>query len=199
MAIFYKPAQINLCALEESLNAAELLLPTYDLDDSAPLFLGQRRMGFPAAILLFSYVESIGHLTEKRKANEDSFLVLREHWFGNQFISIGQCRSMYKFFRNTLCHNSMLPAEFFIDCNSKSDQLVCTAAGIKKDVVKSVNLYSLLQLSKKALVKVKAANHETFFDSSQALTDVLKKSLFVPVGSIYLESPSGLPTINYSK
>lgn len=106
--------EFNKEAIREALYSAELLinfrkntdLNTWDKNDNGCL-------GYPAAILLFAYIETAGCIELNKKYGQ-AFKVLRTELFDYQTIPENLCEPLYQTYRNKLSHNLILPKEAFL-------------------------------------------------------------------------------------
>lgn len=160
-------ASLNYEALKECLKAAEMLI-SYS-KQSEPELWGEKDngcLGYPAAILLFSYIEAIGCIYVNR-GNGNSFKVLREPIFDSQPISEYLCRMIYETYRNKLAHNLALPENVFlqVDLNNKTVFNISNTGKNPKEAVNSINLYALLELCKQTFDRLPAAFEEKFRES----------------------------------
>lgn len=174
MGISTSLQEVSLEAMREIVRAANILLPVYDLDHSQQeLYPGQPRMGYPAATLLFCFIENVGHLLTTRKIGpRESFEILREPVFENQPLTKNQCQKLYDDYRCRLCHNVILPKGFLIDCNPFDSTIFYIS---DKDFVASVNLYALLQLCTKVMDKI-GGDHDRYFSKSFAMRRINKSA-----------------------
>ncbi len=178
MSYHKKISQLNFEAISEVLLSAEKLIGyqkytepnIWNKDDNGCL-------GYPAAILLFAYIESIGCIFVN-KSGESSFTVLRNPLFGNQPISEFACKSAYSIYRNKLMHNLCLPrnARFYSDHNNPTVFDVANTGKKKQEVVTAVNLFALLTVCKISFEKLKV-EHETLFDSSRIMSFISNSDL----------------------
>ena len=198
MTISSSHEELNLSAMQETLKAAALLLPIHDLDSNhKPLFDGQSRMGYPAAILLFCFIESIGHLVSRRKIDpSNAFHVLRSELFQNQNISEKQCQKLHYNYRCKLCHNLMLPENFIIDCDPYHTEVF---PDINGNDVMGVNLYALLKICEQAIANIEANGIKPFFDNSAAIKSISKIRTHSGrnTRTLFTQNPSSYTQTNY--
>lgn len=170
-----KLSDLTLEALKESLYAAETLI-SFSKKSDPEIWgtLDNGCLGYPAAILLFSYIETIGCVYTNR-SREKSFMVLREPIFESQNISEPNCKSLYGTYRNTLVHNLSLPKHVHlqVDYNNPTSFNVANTGRKNEAVINSINLFALLNLCKRSFEKVKLD-----FEKKSAVSEIMKNISF---------------------
>ncbi len=157
MSLHTSVIELNKEAIKEALYAAELLIKfrknsdwnSSDKNDNGCL-------GYPAAILLFAYIDAAGCIFFNKQKGH-SFTVLRTELFDSQKnLSDPLCLSLYTTYRNKLVHNLVLPKEAFlqIDINSKEPFGINPNGKKGKPEINSINLFALLEICKKSYIKL---------------------------------------------
>jgi hypothetical protein len=195
MSLHKKLSQLNIEALREVLLATEKLI-SYQKNTEPHIWNHEDNgcLGYPAAILLFAYIESVGCILLD-DSGEKSFIVLRHPVFGNQPISESGCKSVYKIYRNRLMHNLGLPknARLFSDHNNLNAFDVANAGKKKQEVVTAINLYALLYICKSSFEKLKE-KHEAHLDSSRIMSFISNDDLENNINTQFSSTvtPSGI-------
>jgi hypothetical protein len=134
MAIHETPSSMLKESLDETLEAAKLCSDYKKTDKKWGEFATGGCLGYPAAILLFSLIDSIGSYFEKDKnfsvlidgkqekingAGRDHFKILNSKYF-NQNLSAEFIKQLYNKFRSCLTHNSVLGSDTLMLPDNKS-------------------------------------------------------------------------------
>jgi len=191
MSIHTIPSEQTLAALREDLYAAEMLISFSKKSDIKEWGNDIGCLGYPAAILLFSFIETMGCILIG-KSDSESFYVLREKEFENQDIDKPILKTMYETYRSKLIHNSSLPEHAYLqnDQESKSAFTIAQTGRDKTDAINGVNLYALLCLCKRAFEKLPSNLEETVF-LSRPMKKVGEKNLLKSEPPINPSNPSG--------
>jgi hypothetical protein len=187
MAIHPNLSKLNYAALREVLVAAEILVSYDKTSDAKTWGTDAGCLGYPAAILLFAYIESVGCIYVNR-GNGNSFKVLREPLFESQGISERLCTMLYETYRNKMVHNIALPQNAYLKID-KTDPTPFTFSA-SNDEITAVNLHALLLLCQRSF-----QNLQTTFDEKFAESDPMKyvsyKNLSKSTPPSASTSPSG--------
>lgn len=134
MAIHSTPASMLKESLDETLEAAKICVNYKKIDSKWGQFSSEGCLGYPAGVLLFSIIDTIGSYYRKSQTlkvlidgkqqtiNADGwehFKILNSKYF-NQTLSTSFLKSLYNKFRSSLTHNSVLGKDslMILDNNS---------------------------------------------------------------------------------
>lgn len=175
MALHDTPSSMLKESLDETLEAAKYCVEYTKTDKKWGEFATGGCLGYPAAILLFSIIDSIGSYFrkndtidividgKKEKINAtgwEHFKILNSKYF-NQSLSKDFIIKLYNKFRSCLTHNSvlgsetlMIPNNRFIDSNVQNQ-----AFGVTKDahgnVINVISIKELWDLCQNAVLLFK--------------------------------------------
>jgi hypothetical protein len=187
MAIHPNLSKLNYAALNETLIASEILI-SYDKISDTKMWAGDTGcLGYPAAILLFAYIESVGCIYINR-GNGNSFKVLREPLFESQSISERLCIMLYETYRNKMVHNIALPQNAYLKID-KGDPHPFTISA-DKDEITAVNLCALLSLCQRSFKNL-SSTFEEKFATSDPMKYVAYKNVSRTTPPNITTSPSG--------
>jgi hypothetical protein len=176
----------HISMLEESLShkliSAELSIKYRTRDNGC--------LGYPAALILFSIVDTLGSFLrgneieidfkDKKRSIEktgEHFFVLNYKYYA-QNLSETEIKELYSIYRCTLDHNSLLPNNRFL--TKRSNKL---SAFEFAPAISHVHLVPFLELSKRA-VKLFLAEDAQFFNKSVVLKEILSKKAYSAAGSV---------------
>jgi hypothetical protein len=122
MALHLSPESMKLESLDESLEAARYCIEYRKTDAKWGEFATGGILGYPAGILLFSVVDTIGSYYKNKplpitidgapssigSAAEDNFRILNSQKYFNQNLSAKFLKAVYGKFRSALTHNSVM-------------------------------------------------------------------------------------------
>lgn len=186
-------SELQLAAMQETLDACRILLADENL--SKTLFLSNDkivntcRYGYPAAILLFSFIDAVGSLHDVGKYKK-SFRVLNTEIFDNQNLSIKACDNLYDKYRSGLSHNLALPHNTFLIYSAEVPQTFILPQNNQNEI-HQVNLYQLFNLCVNAFQKFRE-EHTDIFSKSKTLEDILNKGVLLLNEPIDCTTPSGV-------
>ena len=190
---------LQIAAMGETLNAAQVLLADKNLSKSLFIQDGEIfngcRYGYPAAILLFSFIDAVGTLYNIGKF-KTSFRVLNNELFGNQNLDVKACDNLYDNYRSGLSHNLALPANHFLIYNPNNATAFITKQNPKK--IELVNLHSLFILCKNALELI-TKEHTQVASESDMLKNLAFKGLIQSSQPTASDCPSGVCTYYSAK
>lgn len=185
MAIHSNLPKLNYAALGETLLAAEILI-AYDKTKHPEMWGNDTGcLGYPAAILLFAYIESVGCIYINR-GNGNSFKVLREPLFESQHLSEPLCKMLYETYRNKMVHNIALPKNAYLKIDANDPQPFT----ISGNEINAINLCALLSLCQKSFKNLKKVFDEKFA-TSEPMKNVAHKDLAKTNPPNATTSPSG--------
>jgi hypothetical protein len=171
MAIHETPSSMLKESLDETLEAARYCVYYTKTDEKWGEFNAGGCLGYPAAILLFSLIDSIGSYFRKNenfeividgkleKINDtgwEHFKILNSNYF-NQNLSIEFIKELYEKFRSCLTHNSVLGKNtiMFPDNSSINNSIHGLAFGVFNDKsgnpVHAISMKELWDLCSKAV------------------------------------------------
>lgn len=101
--------------------------------------------GFPGALILLSIADSIGSY-KLNGSVENHFKILIEPNFYNLKLSQKEIKVIYDYYRNSLCHNSALPPEVYLDIGEISSPIFRNQGSQY-----ILNLLPFLEISKQAV------------------------------------------------
>jgi len=114
--------------------------------------------GYPAAILLATFIEAMGHnFGFKKKEYADTYKILKDKDFYNYgYLTDKDCKSIYSTFRNPLSHHAILDrkCQYLNFSNMHVNEDLKEAIMISEDTI-SLNLKRLLLDSERLLKKLR--------------------------------------------
>lgn len=171
------PSTMVIEAMEQNLLAVKLALQnTTSVQNGSERAFGI--LGYPAAILMFSIVDTIGSHFRKSKSQplmivgngsvkiscsgDQHFYILNSEYF-NLELKKDDIKAFYKIGRNALTHNSLIGEELTLAASHDTPFLeVCEASGKGKYVV---HLHSFYEACANAITLFKL-NKDTIFENS---------------------------------
>lgn len=185
-------SELQLAAMQETLDACRILLADENLSNALFLsndkFVNTCRYGYPAALLLFSFIDAVGSLHDIGKYKK-SFRVLNTDIFGSQNLSIKACDNLYDKYRSELSHTLILPHNTFLIYSSELPQAFILPQNNQNEI-QQVNLYQLYNLCVVAFQKFRE-KHTDIFSKSKALEHILSKGLLLSSEPVDCTNPSG--------
>lgn len=184
MAIHLNSFELHRAALGETLFSAEQLICYDKKDEKEKWNTEEGCLGYPAAILLLSYIDSIGNLFHNQIVDgvkiteEHSYKILNTKYFKNQNINDITIVDFYGCYRNKLIHNHSLPANRYIEPNSESNIWYEVSKDItkKNDVISKIYLKPLLNLCKDAFIVIEK-EHLDYFNNSSSAKNITYKDI----------------------
>ena len=102
--------------------------------------------GYPAAVLLFSIADSIGSYVLNTNNVERHFEILFDKKYYGFDLSKSDTDNIYKYYRNSLIHNSSMPINTYLDIGNSFSNFY-----IDDGLKKIIYLYPFLIKTKKVL------------------------------------------------
>lgn len=187
-------------AINETLVSIRIL-SAYKKEDEIKLDGKEGCLGYPSAILLFSFINTFGNLFDGKtiagrqiKNDKSSFQILNSEYFKNQNLSTQALDDLYKIYRSKLTHNLSLPSNYYLCTKSNSGNWYEKAnnkAGI--EIITTVYVFDLLSLCEEALKKI-TKEHEAIYNQSKKIID-LNNNDAPHVGSIDKFNSSGVTSM----
>lgn len=175
MATHLKSFELHRAALNETLFSVELLICYNKPDEKEKWHSQEGCLGYPAAILLLSFIDSIGNLFDEIKTHP--YRILKGKYFQNQKIDDKIIDDFYDSYRNKLIHNHSLPSNRYIEPNSESNIWYKTSKkSLEENVISKIYLKPLLNLCKHAFVLLEN-EHQSHFFVSNNIKDVKYKDI----------------------
>lgn len=171
MALHETPSSMLKESLDETLEAAKYCVDYRKTDKKWGDFATGGCLGYPAAILLFSVIDSIGSYFRKNDAIEilidskkdkinaagwEHFKILNSKYF-NQTLSAEFMKKLYNKFRSCLTHNSVLGSETLMIPDNKlikpqvQDMAFCITKDNSGNTVHVISIKELWDLCFKAV------------------------------------------------
>jgi hypothetical protein len=184
MATHFDKFSLHVEAMRESLEAAKLLVNYNKEQNSHSWDRAQGCLGYPSAILLFSFINAYGNLFYSEtihgiKINTDkkTFAILNSDYFSNQNISSAAIEDLYESFRSKLTHNLALPKNYVMKQQSPTSRWFELSENNKgESIISTIYLVDLLELCDFAFNKIKD-EHKKQFESSKKTNDIKYKDL----------------------
>lgn len=173
MALHKTPNSMLKESLSESIEAAKFCVYYRKTGEKWGSYATNGCLGFPAAIILFSIIDTIGSYFRKDKQfivyidnNKHSingegwehFKILNSKYFMQQSLSLDFIKALYQKFRNSLTHNSVLgqnaimfPDEMPVDSNLFHSKAFATTIDKKADKIYLISITELYKLCEYAV------------------------------------------------
>lgn len=184
MATHLDKFPLHVEAMKESLEATRILV-NYSKEQNPDTWdKEQGCLGYPSAILLFTFINAYGNLFYNETINDTkistdkkTFWILNSDYFSNQNISEDAIDDLYESFRSKLTHNLTLPNNYIMKPKSSTSQWFEMSANDKgKSIISTIYVIDLLLLCDSAFNKIKD-EHQKQFESSKKITDINYKDL----------------------
>lgn len=177
MALHSSPASMLKESLDETIEAAKLCIDYKKTDPKWGNFRSKGCLGYPAAILLFSVVDTIGsyyrqHPEFKAHIDGNKVAISSEGWehfkilntkYFKQNLSTSFIKILYSKFRSYLTHNSVLgkntrmyPNEINISPVIHYSKAFATSPQKDKTVVYAISIRELHKICSQAVILFKA-------------------------------------------
>lgn len=181
-------------ALLETLEAIKILTK-YNKQDKNEWGQSDGCLGYPSAVLIFSFINSIGALFEGeiingREINNDksTFQILNSTYFNNQNLEVTLLDELYEVYRNKLTHNFSLPINYYMSIKSeKGNWFELTKNNSGKEVITTIYLVDLLNLCKGAFERIKN-EHEAQYENSKNIKNIDFKNIANNLTPLYCNS-----------
>ncbi|MBI2269056.1 MAG: hypothetical protein HYU69_01725 [Bacteroidetes bacterium] len=157
----------TLIAVDELINYSKTAHTTgWNNDDEGCL-------GYPAAILLFSFVNAFGNLFYgevidgvKVDCDKKTFGIIKLKYFNNSDIDSKVLEAFYESYRSKLVHNLTLPAGYYLKIGKDNSEWYSLANSDKGEpIINTLFLFPFLTCCKNAFLKLQTEHKEKFTQS----------------------------------
>jgi len=158
MAIHNKQAHQQIEALLENIKVIDFCLHYNKTNELVQTDFTVPCLGYPAAILLFSVIDTMGSFfrgsdstiqvgseLKKIETASDHFIILNHNILFNLNLSGKTIFDFYSTYRSKLTHNNSLPVNNFLIANSASDKIFTLNSNYEIEVINLVALFKVVE------------------------------------------------------
>ena len=158
MAIHQKLAHQQIEALSENIKVIDFCLHYNKSSEQVQTDFTVPCLGYPAAILIFSVIDTIGSFfrgsdatiqvgseVKKIETASDHFIILNHNILFNLNLAGKTIFDLYSTYRSKLTHNNSLPVNNFLTANSATDKIFSLNSDEEIEVINLVALFKVVE------------------------------------------------------